>query len=125
MPRWMLVLTVVAFAACNGGDDGTDDEDSEDSESDASPEVQAILDLTGDATNGADLYGANCESCHAADGSGGIGPSLVDELQNTDEYNEFLQIILDGEGVMPGFSGSLSDQDIADIWAYALDSFGP
>ncbi len=39
--------------------------------------AQAILDLTGDPAAGETTYTQQCSACHAADGTGGTGPSLV------------------------------------------------
>ena len=71
--------------------------------------------LTGDAANGDTLYQANCASCHASDGTGGSGPNITGEIEETGELTD---IILNGEGDMPGFADSLSDQDVADIIAF-------
>jgi mono/diheme cytochrome c family protein len=75
--------------------------------------IDTILALTGDPVEGERQYGANCESCHGVGATGGSGPSLVGE----DEPEEFVDVVLSGEGSMPGFD-ALPDQDIADMLAY-------
>lgn len=74
--------------------------------------------ITGDATAGADVYAANCASCHGADGTGDDAngfPNLVEEAPEAAEIEEYVR---DGEGVMPAFEGTLDDQEIADVVAY-------
>ena len=83
-----------------------------------------IVGLTGDETNGAAVYSANCAVCHKASGLGvddpspGIGDNLTGAAAETDADAEFAGIILDGKGSMTAFADSLSDQDIADVLAY-------
>lgn len=76
--------------------------------------------LTGDPTAGEAIYADNCASCHGVDASGGSGPNLLGEV----EEGEATDIILNGEGDMPAFADSLSDQDIADVIAYLQDLGG-
>jgi len=72
--------------------------------------------LTGDAVAGAAVFAANCASCHGADGGGGSGPTLAGAGIDVDSI---IAIVLSGEGNMPAFDGTLADQDIADVSAYA------
>lgn len=76
--------------------------------------------LEGDAAAGETIYTANCNSCHGADGAGGTGPSLLD---STYAEANTVAIVTNGDGDMPAFSGSLSDQDIADVAAYVDTTF--
>lgn len=79
-----------------------------------------ITKLTGNATNGLVVWGSNCASCHGPAGKGvtGTGPSLV-EGHAADHDDAYLaKFILNGEGTMPSFSSSLSNQQIADVIAY-------
>lgn len=79
--------------------------------------AQAILDLTGDAAAGEVTYTQQCSACHAADGTGGTGPSLVAAYGEGEDL-EMIDVILTGDDGMPGFESTLSDQEIADVWAY-------
>jgi mono/diheme cytochrome c family protein len=88
---------------------------------DSGSRVDDILTLTGDATNGAAVYEENCASCHAADGSGGIGPSMQGIVAE-EGPEEVVDVILEGEDSMPSFS-DLADQDIADVVAYLESAF--
>jgi mono/diheme cytochrome c family protein len=78
--------------------------------------VDDILSLTGDATNGATVYADNCAACHAADGSGGIGPSLQGEASE-EGGEEVVEVVLYGEDSMPAFP-ELTDQEVADLLAF-------
>jgi cytochrome c oxidase cbb3-type subunit 3 len=84
------------------------------SEESAGARGDDILALTGDPDAGATIYAENCAVCHAADGSGGTGPSLFGESLD----GETIAIVLNGEDGMPGFGDALSDQEIADLLAW-------
>ena len=73
----------------------------------------AVTALTGDANRGAPLYAANCAACH---GPTGAERSAAREAKSN--LSGAASIVLDGEDEMPGFSGQLSSQDIADILAF-------
>jgi cytochrome c oxidase cbb3-type subunit 3 len=70
---------------------------------------------------GAALYAANCVACHMADGTGGIGPSLVDsewlhggspdEIRNTIFYG------VEGRGMI-GWAPLLGIQEVSYLAAY-------
>jgi mono/diheme cytochrome c family protein len=70
-------------------------------------------DTSGDSA-GASLYASDCASCHGADARGGSGPSIA----GVSDSQAVIDVILNGSGGMPGFAGSLTDADIADILAY-------
>lgn len=98
------ILFTLFSAACDGG-----------------KQVDDILALEGDAENGALVWADNCAACHAADGTGGQGPDLVSLLVNNgaeEEHPDFTEMILGGEGDMPSFADTLTDQEIADILAW-------
>jgi mono/diheme cytochrome c family protein len=103
------------------------------------------LDLQGDANRGKDIYAANCEYCHAAEGKGGlpnpgttdgtvpslnpIDPTLVNADYKTFAYN--LDLFLEHgsvpEGAEPtrnmpawGDNKALTPQQIADVIAYII-----
>jgi mono/diheme cytochrome c family protein len=81
-----------------------------------------VAGLTGDSANGATVYADNCASCHAADGTGGGAyPNLVEEAPSQDEVIDY---VINGEGEMPAFGDSLSDQDVADVTTYVLSLAG-
>jgi mono/diheme cytochrome c family protein len=65
---------------------------------------------------------AGCGSCHtleAAGSSGSIGPNL-DESQPDAALVE--DRVRNGAGAMPAFEGQLTDEQIADVTAYVVES---
>ena len=124
MRTWLILLSALAFTACSGdgskdgsgdsaatSDSGSTTGDDDDTTTDP---VQAILALTGDSSAGMALYDTNCAGCHAADGSGGTGPSLLRAIS----AESIVEKIYYGEDSMPAFGDTLSEQEIADITAY-------
>jgi mono/diheme cytochrome c family protein len=74
----------------------------------------------GDPVNGKEVFlgSAGCGSCHTfadAGTTGSIGPNL-DESAPTFELA--VDRVTNGQGAMPSFSGTLSEQEIADVSAY-------
>jgi polyvinyl alcohol dehydrogenase (cytochrome) len=67
--------------------------------------------VDGEAASGEDVYRQRCASCHGGSGEGASGPSLVgvDERLTRDEQ---LAVVRDGRGAMPGWEGTLSDEQI-------------
>lgn len=114
MPALVLILSLVG---CMSADD---------------KRVQAILDLSGDADNGAVLYAAECADCHGAMGEGGTEEGIAGE---DGDAEELVEVILFGEeqeegededeeeeeeGSMPAFEDVFSDQEVADLVAWLL-----
>jgi mono/diheme cytochrome c family protein len=61
-------------------------------------------------------YNRTCQVCHAAEGRGDAGPSLV-PLEK--EYDEVLGIVREGAGQMPPISAErVSDEDVKHIVEY-------
>ena len=103
--KWtMIVLAAMSLAGC--GDKGDD----------------TAADLTGDPVAGETVFSSTCAACHGADGSGGSGPSMTDEVPDQTE-DEMKDIILNGYDAMP--AQSLTDQEVADVIAYLDETFGP
>lgn len=80
---------------------------------------------TGDAAAGKTVFeSAGCTSCHTladAGATGTVGPNL-------DEAKPSAALVVDrvtnGKGVMPSFSGQLSEQQIQDVAAYVSSVAG-
>ncbi|HTN78665.1 MAG TPA: cytochrome c, partial [Acidimicrobiales bacterium] len=68
--------------------------------------------------DGQKLYADNCATCHGKTGGGGIGPSLKGIQSSFPNAADEEAIVKNGQGSMPGFGGSLSDEEIAAIVAY-------
>jgi len=73
--------------------------------------------IVGVATRGGSIFAHNCQACHGVDGAGGMGPKLVKNpiLKHEDL---FWDTVLNGRGPMPAWGVALSEQDIADIFAW-------
>ena len=81
------------------------------------PATSSITSLTADTSTGQSLYQANCQSCHGADAASGSAkkPVATEVKSNTQAA---IATILSGDGEMPSFASTLTDQQIADIVGY-------
>ncbi|TAM85352.1 cytochrome c [bacterium] len=81
----------------------------------------------GDVDNGKKVYGANCASCHGADGSGGVGPNLHGDLKTPAmprTQAALVAWIKDPKPPMPKlYPDPLKEKDVADVAAYILATF--
>lgn len=115
----LLLIGVLVAAGCD--DDGPEHADDG---AEAGDRTTAILSLTGDVSHGRVVYeAALCASsaCHGDDGRSGAAPSLAEQVPlRTDE--EVLEVLLNGKGSMPP-QDSLSDQDLADVFAWLRETF--
>ena len=89
----------------------------------------AILALTGDTTSGGNVFGGYCTSCHGYGGEGDIGPAMADVIPGA-TLEHLVDVVLNGwdsDEISSQMFGmpSLSDQEIADVTAYALATWGP
>ena len=79
--------------------------------------------VEGDATNGAKIFvSAGCGGCHtleAAGSTGNVGPNLDDAKPDP---GLVVDRVTNGQGAMPSFGDSLSEQEIADVAAYVVES---
>ena len=87
------------------------------------PSTQPESTLKGDAANGAKVFAsAGCGGCHtleAAGSTGNVGPNLDDAKP---DVGLVVERVTNGQGVMPSFADSLSEQEIADVAAYVSES---
>ena len=80
--------------------------------------------LAGDIVTGQAVYEASCSFCHTLTGSqNGSTPALTDRVPYLSE-DEIIDVILNGKGSMPGYEGTLKDQEIVDVAAYLRSAFG-
>jgi mono/diheme cytochrome c family protein len=84
------------------------------------PDAAVSAATPGDVTRGTTLFAASCAGCHAADGTGGVGPNITQVSADA-----ALAKIAAGGGVMP--AGLAKGQDAADIAAFvdSLDAAAP
>ena len=128
MRRAAVLLTIFAFlaglAGCGGGEEvSPTPETIVGTLPEATTAEQPTSTLQGDASNGAKVFAsAGCGGCHtleAAGSSGTVGPNL-DQAQP--DPSLVTQRVTNGQGAMPSFADSLSEQEIADVAAYVSES---
>jgi cytochrome c-type biogenesis protein CcmH/NrfG len=71
----------------------------------------------GEVVSGEQLYAANCSVCHGAVGQGGSGPAIAGNARAADTAN-VQNIITYGRGLMPGFSATLTPEQIEAVTQY-------
>ena len=124
----LAVGALVVVAACGGSDETTPSPETvigevptgeEDGGGGGGGEVE------GDAEAGATIYAENgCGSCHTladAGSTGNIGPNLD---ESTVEFAAAVEQITNGGGGMQAYSGTLSEEEIADVAAYVVTARG-
>lgn len=113
IPTLALLLAVVV----SGCDDG---------EEPVNPRVNAVLELTGDPTAGAMVFSTVCGTvaCHGPDGNTPGTPQTVKFSQRIPEMDDrgIADTVLSGLRTMPAQS-NLTDQQVADVVAYVLETF--
>ncbi len=80
--------------------------------------------LEGDPVAGKEIFTTNCGGCHTlsdAGTSGTVGPNLDDAQP---DQALVVERVTNGQGAMPPFKGTLSDQQIADVAAYVSSAAG-
>ena len=124
-----LLALSLAVAGCGGGEEvaplpetiegtlpGTTTEET-------TTETSTTPTLEGDPANGEQIYAsAGCGGCHAleaAGSSGSVGPNLDDSKP---DFALVVDRVTNGQGAMPSFSDQLSEQEIADVAAYVVQS---
>ncbi len=128
MRRAALLLSLLALSAgvagCGGGEEvGATPETLEGTLPQATTSEGPASTVEGNASNGAKIFSSSgCGGCHtldAAGSSGNVGPNL-------DESKPDLALTTDrvanGQGAMPSFGDSLSEQEIADVAQYVVES---
>ena len=98
----------------------TDETETTETETETTPAPE------GDPVAGKEVFlGASaCGGCHTladAGSSGAVGPNLDDAAPSAERVQE---IVTNGQGGMPSFSSSLSEQQIADVAAYVSSVAG-
>ncbi|HXV34208.1 MAG TPA: cytochrome c [Gaiellaceae bacterium] len=82
-------------------------------------------DVEGDPAAGAEVFAsAGCGSCHTladAGATGTVGPSLDD---SSVDYAAAVDQIANGGGGMQAYSGTLSEEEIANVAAYVVTARG-
>jgi sulfite dehydrogenase len=149
----LLVLAVAVAAGCGGEEEATPTPDTvsgslptetEPTETESEPteteptETETESETTetetttgqppaeGDPAAGKEIFlgTSGCGTCHTlsdAGTSGTVGPNLDDAQPS---FDLAVERVTNGQGAMPSFSGSLSEQQIADVAAYVSSATG-
>jgi mono/diheme cytochrome c family protein len=123
-----LIACSAALAGCGGGEEvsptpetivGTLPAATTAEDSSTEPESN----VEGDPSNGAKVFASvGCGGCHTleeAGSSGNVGPNLDDAQPDAELV---VDRVTHGQGAMPSFADSLSEQEIADVAAYVSES---
>lgn len=102
------IITVIMLAAC-GSDSSQQDQTN-----------TAVVETDSDSNGAEMLYKKSCLSCHAADLSGMVGPSLK-EIGSKLSKEEIVERITLGRAGMPSFKSRLSEQDIEALGSWLAD----
>jgi cytochrome c6 len=91
-------------------------------------ETTETTEAAGDPAAGREIFltvaQPSCSGCHTlsdAGSSGSIGPNLD---AASPSFDKVVERVTDGQGVMPSFAGSLSEQQIQDVAAYVSSVTG-
>lgn len=89
--------------------------------------AQAQAPAAADApADGKTIFAKNCAACHQATGKGipGAFPALAGDAFVKGAPADIATVLLKGRGGMPDFSGSLDDNEIAQVLTYVRASWG-
>jgi mono/diheme cytochrome c family protein len=122
----VLLALSVGVAGCGGGEEAAPlPETVEGTVPAATTSEEPAPSAEGDAAAGEGVYAsAGCGGCHtleAAGSSGSIGPNLDDSKP---DFALAFDRVKNGRGAMPSFEGQLSEQEIADVAQYVVESTG-
>jgi alcohol dehydrogenase (cytochrome c) len=110
-----LVLAGTLVSGCGGGDKATTPQS-------ATPPAESG---SREAASGAELFSANCESCHGPQGAGGhVGPDLQ-KSPVAEHLSQVKSQVENGGGAMPPFSGVLSAEQIDVVANYVVEEIAP
>lgn len=93
---------------------------------DTATETTETTEAQGDPVAGKEIFlgSAGCEGCHTladAGTSGSVGPNLD---AASPSYDKVVERVTNGQGVMPPFKDTLSEQQIQDVAAYVSSVAG-
>ncbi len=120
----LLAVLAVAFLAAACGSQGTIGAEPETVVGSVPQDTGAQVEVPeGDAATGRQIFLDNgCGSCHVladAGTDGTVGPNLDQTMPSAEKTFEQVR---DGGGGMPAFGDQLSEQQIADVTAYVVQS---
>ncbi|CAM3763631.1 cytochrome c oxidase subunit II [Polynucleobacter antarcticus] len=91
----------------------------------ASDDPSKVYALDEQKERGAKVYASNCAACHQPNGKGaGAFPALDGSKLVQGPKDAVYNILLNGKGAMPKWSGVISDGDIAAVMTYTRNGWG-
>lgn len=119
-----LAALVLVVAGCGGGEEASPTPETVEGTLPEQTTTQAEKpQAKGDAAAGSAVFAsAGCGGCHtleAAGSSGTVGPNLD---QSKPDFALAFDRVTNGRGAMPSFEGQLSEQQIADVAQYVVES---
>lgn len=123
----VLLALSVGAAGCGGGEEAAPLPETIEGTVPAATtgEAPPTPSLEGNAAAGKGIYAsAGCGGCHtlsAAGSSGTVGPNLDDSKP---DFGLAVERVTNGRGAMPAFKDQLSEQEIADVAQYVVESAG-
>ena len=90
------------------------------------PDIRAlrVLELTGDAARGGEIFASSCARCHGPEGRGTIdGPSLHERVPTLSDPQIARTLITGKNNRMPAWGSRLDDQALADLVAHLKATF--
>ena len=80
------------------------------------PYIQSVLQLTGDADRGREIFQLNCATCHGQAADGEVGPNLRDVSERKSKVALIQQVISGQTPPMPQFQPN--ERDMADLLSF-------
>ena len=130
-PLLVLLALLLGVAGCGGGEEASPLPETVEgtvpaaTTSETTTGEEPAPSVEGDAANGEKVFAsAGCGGCHtlkAAGSTGNVGPNLDDAKP---DVGLVVDRVTNGQGVMPSFKGQLSEQEIADVAQYVVESTG-
>jgi mono/diheme cytochrome c family protein len=135
----LALLVPAGLTACGGGEEisatpetiegtlpaATTETEETETETETGETTETEPAAEGDAAAGEAVFAsAGCGGCHtleAAGSSGNVGPNLDDAEPDAELTADRVR---NGRGAMPAFEDQLSEQQIADVVAYVVESTG-
>ncbi|GAB3795436.1 cytochrome c550 [Virgibacillus kimchii] len=108
----ILLVIIISFVGANQREDIAEEDGDDVQTEEAQEEETQEGETAGDPE---EVYQNSCASCHGADLSGGAGPELV-EVGNRMSEEEIFEIIMEGEGSMPGGLVSEEEAEAITTW---------
>ena len=89
-------------------------------------EEALILSFDDMMVRGKEVYDKQCAACHAVDGTGGVGPSMIGTAVTTGPMRNHIDVIVNGisGSAMQAFGKQISNLDLAAVVTYERNAWG-